>query len=256
MPNTFGGKNYKKTKSGNVRRRSKNPNMTVDTTTGFDYYGVVMKRLGNNRLHVKIDNGVEIQAVIPGRFMKKVCFNAGDFIHVRREGDNYYDVIQKLINDDEKSKAQSIMSKQMNGDELDIFRQNDDNDEYNNFDLIQESGSETEDETDKNDDLNDNLDEDLNDKPKKKEVFNPNRQPISAEQLIRKTVNLDKLQRRHKEKERDIARRSNQVDYSEKPTSLVEDSESEESEKSKSSKSEPNQPDTKSNGSEIDIDDI
>lgn len=254
MPNTIGGKNYKKTKSGNVRRRSKNPNMTVDTTTGFDHYGVVMKRLGNNRLQVKIDTGIDIQAVIPGKFMKKVWFNSGDFIHVRREGDNYYDVIQKLINDDEKSKAQTIMSKQMSGDELDIFRQNDDNDEYSNFDLIQESGSESEDETNKND----NLDEDLNGTPKKKEAFNPNRQPISAEQLIRKTVNLDKLQRKHKEKERDMSRRSQQVDYSEKPTSLIEDSESEESKLSKfeSSKSEPNQTDTKSNGSEIDIDDI
>ena len=54
-----------------------------------------------------------------------------------------------------------------------------------------------------------------------------------------------------------MSRRSQQVDYSEKPTSLVEDSESEDSKDSKESeKSEPNQTDTKSNGSEIDIDDI
>jgi initiation factor 1A len=255
MPNTIGGKNYKKTKSGNVRRRSKNPNLTVDITTGFDHYGVVMKRLGNNRLQVKIDTGVDIQAVIPGKFMKKVWFNSGDFIHVRRESDNYYDVIQKLINDDEKSKAQTIMSKQMNGDELDIFRQNDDNDGYNNFDLIEESENESdndsEKEPDKNEDLNDfNGLNGFNDKPKKKEVINPNRQPISAEQLIRKTVNLDKLQRKHKEKERDVSRRSEQHDYSEKPTSLVEDSES------SSESSESKQKDTQSNGSEIDIDDI
>ena len=63
---------YKRKQTSNARRRSKNPDVPVDVSTGYDHYAMVLKRLGNNRLQIKLYNGQEVQAVIPGRFMKKI----------------------------------------------------------------------------------------------------------------------------------------------------------------------------------------
>jgi len=241
MPNTIGGRNYKKAKSGNVRRRSKNPDMPVDATTGFDHYAIVLKRLGNNRLNIRLDNGIEVQAVIPGRFMKKVWFNSGDYIHVRREGENYYDVIQKLLNDDEKQKAKQVLNKHLDNGEQDIFHQNM-SEENDDFGFPSDSDSESSD------------DEFLEKEghvdfiPKAK---NPNHQKINAEDIIRKTVNVDKLNRKMQQKDRDVSRRA-ETDYIEKPISLVEDESSD-----TDSESYKNTSDNKSQDkSDINIDDI
>jgi initiation factor 1A len=277
MPNTFGGKNYKKSKSGNVRRRSKNPDMPVDTTSGFDYFGIVMKRLGNNRLQVKIDSGIEVQAIIPGRFMKKVWFNSGDVIHVRRESDksgkNYYDVIQKVVNDGEKTKGIQLLSKHMNSDEQDIFNQNrqKDEDEDDVLDLPEsddEMQKDSDDEDVRRDDLleEDNEEDDFDDfddfsaKPKRNQPNQLKQQSISAADLIKKTVNVDKLNRKRNEKQRDTSRRTT-TDYFEKPQSIVEESESSESSESSAEDTEQKSVDKsdtsdKSDKSEINIDDI
>lgn len=242
MPNTIGGRNYKKAKSGNVRRRSKNPDMPVDTTTGFDYYAVVLKRLGNNRLNIRLDNGSEVQAVIPGRFMKKVWFNSGDYIHVRREGENYYDVLQKLLNEDEKQKAKYGLNRHLDNGEQDIFQQNM-SDEQDDYGIPSESESESSD-----DEL---LEKEghVDSVPKAKIQNQPK---INAEDVIRKTVNVDKLNRKQQQKDRDVARRAG-IDYTEKPLSLVEnESTSDSDENTNDSKSQDNSQDN----SDINIDDI
>ena len=236
MPNTIGGRNYKKAKSGNVRRRSKNPDMPVDTTTGFDYYAVVLKRLGNNRLNIRLDNGSEVQAVIPGRFMKKVWFNSGDYIHVKREGENYYDVLQKLLNEDEKQKAKYSLNRHLDNGEQDVFQQNM-SDEDDDYGIPSESESSDDEILEKEGHV---------DSVPKEKISNHSK--INAEDVIRKTVNVDKLNRKLQQKERDVARRVG-IDYSEKPTSLVEnESASESDENTNDSKSQDN--------SDINIDDI
>ena len=236
MPNTIGGKNYKKSKSGNVRRRSKNPDMPVDTTSGFDHYGFVMKRLGNNRLYVKIDSGIEVQAVIPGRFMKKVWFNSGDVIHVRRESDksgkNYYDVIKKVVNDGEKTKGIQLLSKHMNADEQDIFNQQQHRDDDDVADLdLPESDDDEHGESDSNDD---NDDDDGDD------IIKPSQSAsVSTAELIRKTVNVDKLNRKRNEKQRELSRKT-ETNYFEKPQSIIEESSESDSEEKSVDKSEIN----------------
>jgi len=205
MPNLFGGKNYKKNKSGNVRRKSKNPDRPVDTTTGIDHYGIVQRRIGGNRLLVKIDNGNEVQAVIPGRFMKKVWFNAGDYIQVRSEDGGYYDIIQKIMNHGEQQNAQIALNKRETG-EQNIFRpdviveEEDDDDYVNN----------------KNSSEDDDIDEfgNKNVKVYKKDEITANKP----------NININKLIRKKKEKERDIDRRSNTTELYDKPTSVIEKS--------------------------------
>ncbi len=202
--NIRGGKNYKKMKSGNVRRKSKNPDQPVDTTTGVDHYAIVMKRLGDNRLLVKLDTGAEVQAVIPGRFRRKVWFNAGDYIQVERTGDDFYDIMQKILNENEQLKAQTAVGKKENT-EQDIFMPS----------IEEEDEEESEVEEDEEFDAFGNKIVQTEETEKEEDV-----------KLTKASVNVDKFKRKLKEKERDLERRSNVRDYDEKPTSLVTGSDS------------------------------
>lgn len=213
--NTFGGRSYKQTKSGNVRRKSKNPDMPVDVSTGFDHYAIVLKRLGNNRLLVKLDNGLEVQAIIPGRFMKKVWFNQSDYIHVKREGEDgkfYYDIFQKITNDAELQNAKSAIQKKLDDGEQDIFRPDTNFDEEGEDDIIQ-SGSASSSESDE--DLEKMFGVNLNVADKKKST-----QKITTDKIKKQNVSVDKLHRKQQQKERDISRRA-EPEFIEKPISIV-----------------------------------
>ena len=205
--NVRGGKNYKKMKSGNARRKSKNPDMPVDTTTGVDHYGIVSKRLGDNRLLVKLDNGVDVQAVIPGRFKRRVWFNTGDYLQVERTGDDYYDVIQKIVNESELAKAQTAVGKKENT-AADVFIPD----------------IEEEDEEDSESDSEDEFDAFGNKIEKNDELSGEKKDDIK---LNKTTLNVDKFKRKQKEKERDVSRRNNTRDYDVKPDSIIGGSESE-----------------------------
>lgn len=214
--NTFGGKAYKKAKSGNVRRRSKNPDMPVDVSTGYDHYAIVLKRLGNNRLHVKLDNGLEVQAVIPGRFMKKVWFNQGDYIHVKREGEDgkfYYDIFQKITNETELQNAKTAIQKKLDDGDQDIFRPDTTIEEEEEDDIIQ-SGSASE--TDEDEDLEKMYGANANTVDKKKSAASK----ITADKIRKQNVSVDKLHRKQQQKDRDVSRRA-EPEFVEKPTSIV-----------------------------------
>jgi initiation factor 1A len=216
--NTFGGKAYKKAKSGNVRRRSKNPDMPVDVSTGYDHYAVVLKRLGNNRIHVKLDNGLEVQAIIPGRFMKKVWFNQGDYIHVKREGEDgkfYYDIFQKITNETELQNAKIAIQKKLDDGEQDIFRPDTKFDEEEEDDIIQ-SGSASGSETDEDEDLEKMYGANANTVDKKKSSASK----ITADKIRKQNVSVDKLHRKQQQKDRDVSRRA-EPEFIEKPTSVV-----------------------------------
>ncbi len=207
--NVRGGKNYKKMKSGNVRHKSKNPDLPVDTSTGVDFYAVVTKRLGDNRLLVKLDTGVEVQAVIPGRFRRKVWFNAGDYIQVKSVGDDFYDIVQKIVNENEHAKAHMAINKKENASD-DIFMPG-----------IQEESEPEDPELDKDDGIVSITDAFGN----KKDI-----------KLNKSTTDANKLKLRKNEKIRDQSRREATRNYDIKPTSLIEDN-SEDSESSESSES-------------------
>lgn len=205
--NVRGGKNYKKMKTGlgKVGRKSKNPNTPVDTSTGIDYYGIVLNRLGDNRLKVKLDTGNEIQAVIPGRFRRKIWFNAGDYVQVQLVGDNFYDIIQKIINENELAKAQTVISKKENTLD-DVFIPNID-DEY-----IDDSDPDSDQDFDAFGNKTDKIDKiDKSDKSDKTD----------------KTDKIEKVSRKQNEKKRDLLRRNNNRNHDFKPDSIIEGSGSE-----------------------------
>lgn len=212
--NVRGGKNYKKMKSGNVKRKSKNPDVPVDTTTGIDHYAIVARRLGDNRLLVKLDTGIEVKAVIPGRFRCKNWFNVGDYVQVQLAGIDCYDIIQKINNENEQAKAQTAISKKENTTE-NIF-----------LPTIEEDLNENSEHSDNNDDEFDAFGN----------KTNKTAQEDKDVKLNKSSVDLEKYKRKQKEKERDISRRNNNRDYDSKPESVIENSEdSEESENSKES---------------------
>ena len=219
MPNTFGGRNFKKV---GKKRKSKNPNIAVPTESGQDFHGQVIKRIGGNQLQVRVFAlNEDIIATIPGRFMRKVWFNSGDYIHVQQQG-KFYDVIQKIQLDEEISNAKRIQNKNAVTGEEDIFRQ-DEEEEDDDFDEIPNSNSESESESE--DELGNKTSVDkISTKSLKKS------EKINSVKINKLNVSVDKLQRKLKEKERDLSRRAN-TDFSEKPTSIVEkDDESEDSE--------------------------
>lgn len=233
MPNTIGGKSYKKNKSGNIRRRNRNPDIPVDVSTGLDFYAVVQKRLGNNRLLVKLYNGNEVQAVIPGKFMRRVWFKTGDYIQVRSTGDNFYDVIQKIVNQNEQNNAETAFRKRESG-EKDIFRTNlsdddscDDDDNFNDFN----NNSDIEDFDEfgnkilsKKDNKNNNIHLNINDSDSDSDSDDNNINNKSKDIVYKQTIKIEKIKRKQKEKERDLQRQNAEKDNDIylKPISLIE----------------------------------
>jgi len=70
--NTVGGSGHKK-----ACRKTRNRIGIFDESTMI--YAKVLKKLGDNRLNVLLQDGRETQVVIPGRYKKKVWFNPGDY---------------------------------------------------------------------------------------------------------------------------------------------------------------------------------
>jgi len=135
--NVTGGKGHKKSARA---RKTKNPSTIFDTNDGKHQYAQVIQKLGHNRLSVKTQSGETVQAVIPGKFMKKVWFNKDDFIVINSENDDYYDVVQKLVTSDMQNLAAMALGTKLDKDDYNIYQTNmhddsdsdDDNDNNNN----------------------------------------------------------------------------------------------------------------------------
>lgn len=240
MPNMKGGKNFKKA----GKRKSKNPNEEVPTDTGCDFHAVVNSKLGGNQFEVTLLIPQQIvHATIPGKFRRKVWMNKGDYVHVKKF-DDVYEIYQKIEREDEKDIARQLHYKYGGGDDIFTKKTNedinitndisesesDDNDNDHDDDMMpkSESESETESETES---------EEENNKVSKKNI--PKSARFDESKLRKGTVSAGKLLQKMKDKERDIARRTD-TGFSEKPASIVE--------KKKS--------DSEEDKSDIDIDDI
>ena len=244
-----GGKNFKKA----GKRKSKNPNEAVPTDTGCDFYAVVNSKLGGNQFEVTLLIPQQVvHAIIPGKFKRKVWINKGDYVHVKKFYD-VYEIYQKIEREDEKDIARQIHYKYGGGDDIftnktdkdinitnDISEsESDDND--NDDDMMPKSESDSDDDSD--DDSESNSDDDS--KPEENNKIPKKNIPKSArfdESKLRKgTVSAGKLLQKMKDKERDIAHRTD-IGFSENPESFIE------KKKSDSENSE--------DKSDIDIDDI
>lgn len=234
VKNTIGGKGHKRGKRG-----SKNPNISVDVSSGIDHYAQVQKRLGGNRLQILLDDGQEGQATIPGKFMRKLWFNSGDFIHVR--GEKYYEVVQKLLDPTEQQNAATALGKKLDDGEHNIFRPDVQEDDDDEFDELPEQDKKSD------DDLEDDVDED-------EKKFKNNKMSVAENKeqqsriVTKQSVSADKFQRKLNEKSRDVSRRANaERDFSQIPESIVKSDEQSESE---------SESESESRSDDVNIDDI
>lgn len=126
MVNTIGGKNYKKSskkKTGNI------PEINVDLTDGKHFIATVKKRQGGNRLSVVLSNGIETDAIIPGKMRKRVWCNLQDIVIVKYENDAC-ELVKKIPKSDDKE----------NKDNSDVMENIEDiNDDKNINDIIDDN---------------------------------------------------------------------------------------------------------------------
>jgi initiation factor 1A len=114
--------NKKSNKSRRGRVTIKNSDIDVEKGEGF--YGTVIKLLGDNRLLVNLNNGIEAQATFSGKFRKKIWIKIGNIVLLNES----YEV-QQIINDENKRsiEANNMMRKVTSID--DYFKNNDDDDD-------------------------------------------------------------------------------------------------------------------------------
>jgi translation initiation factor 1A len=82
MPNTKGGKNYKKGKKGKGKTSGKKTETPYADTPGL-LYAQVKTKLGGDRISVECSDGVDRQAIIPGSFYKRVWVNKNDILLIQ-----------------------------------------------------------------------------------------------------------------------------------------------------------------------------
>jgi initiation factor 1A len=118
--NTFGGNSYKKTKK--IREQKSVP------INENDYYGIVLKIIGGNRISVKLDDDRIDVAIIPGRFRKKLWLNPQDKIRL-----NSGEVVAKIFATDKDAQEANNRLSSKNDifyeDEIDNSDDDEDDDE-------------------------------------------------------------------------------------------------------------------------------
>lgn len=90
MPNSKGGKGYKK------GRKRPNRNREGDFNPQIHHYAKVKKKVGEKNIEVHVQNNETKIVSIPGRLYKKVWINPGDYLVIT---DNE---IEWVINDNKK----------------------------------------------------------------------------------------------------------------------------------------------------------
>lgn len=128
MPNAIGGKHYKKGKG----RKNRNPEGEVNEETGNDFYGVVTKKLGGDRLMVKLNDGTETQCIIPGKLYKRVWVNIGSYVHVTKDGDEC-ELVRRIDDSHEKNKAGRVIATEDDPDNIFATQEDDDVDDDKNI---------------------------------------------------------------------------------------------------------------------------
>lgn len=87
-----GGKNYKKHKKGNDDKNY----VDFDDESGNFYYGTVEKKLGDDRMQVKLHDGNVKQCTISGKHWKKIWYNIGDLVRINQN----HEILGKVKNTD------------------------------------------------------------------------------------------------------------------------------------------------------------
>lgn len=86
MPNTKGGKHYKKGKKSRLELNDLSGKLRLAETG--EVYGYVLKKPGGSRLDLYCSDGENRQGVIPGKFFKRVWIGVGDVVLCQLEDIN------------------------------------------------------------------------------------------------------------------------------------------------------------------------
>jgi initiation factor 1A len=113
MPNTRGGKNFKKSKSNRVRVQNEQEKADLDAG---DFYATVKKMLGGTRIEVQLHNGTLSQVSIPGKFRRRCWFKTGDTVLVNSD----MEIVKKISNTDVDAVKASDLMEQFDNEESDV----------------------------------------------------------------------------------------------------------------------------------------
>jgi translation initiation factor 1A len=100
-------KNKKRAKNKKTTRNVEAVKRDIVFKNHEEEYAVVLKKLGDRRLTVRLVTGQELLAVIPGRFRKRCWIDVDDLILVsfRQFQENKVDVIHKYNSDEKRALA-------------------------------------------------------------------------------------------------------------------------------------------------------
>jgi|SaaInlStandDraft_4_1057021.scaffolds.fasta_scaffold03543_2 initiation factor 1A len=110
-----GSKSTKKAKRNKGKPRPEKKIEDVDVDKGTGFYAEVKKIIGGNRVRVLLNTGEESEAIIPGKFRKRVWLREGTKVLLN----SGYEVIQVIRDSDsvanDAAKAISKVTKDSNG---------------------------------------------------------------------------------------------------------------------------------------------
>ncbi len=139
MPNTKGGKNYKKGKKGKGKTSGKKTETPFADSPGL-LYAQVKNKLGGDRIFVDCSDGVDRQAIIPGSFYKKVWINKSDIILIQLNELNTkesYILYKYDQNEAHTLKSQGLLKFELANIDDDNIQFGDDSDQSDDEDKIQ-----------------------------------------------------------------------------------------------------------------------
>jgi len=97
--NVIGGKGYKK--RGN--NTNFNREVKIDLDNGNYDYAIVIKSMGNNQIQIKLINGDEMTAYLPGKFYKKRRYVKIDVLLIINLDTNPAEVVKIITDPNEDS---------------------------------------------------------------------------------------------------------------------------------------------------------
>jgi translation initiation factor IF-1 len=140
MPNTRGGKGYKKGKTGRVKTRPEKAIESVDVTEGEGFYARIKKRLGGKpaKFEVTLSNGTTSEVIVRGKMHKKVWINPGMLVLINN-GQEIVKVIRET--DKDAREANDMMGKVENNNSVfsTFFANESSDDEEDDINLSNES---------------------------------------------------------------------------------------------------------------------
>jgi translation initiation factor IF-1 len=117
MPNTRGGKGYKKGKTGRDKSRPEKKLEIVNVAEGEGFYARIKKRLGGKpaKFEIALSNGTSGEAIARGKMHKKVWINPGMLVLIN-SGNEIIKVIRE--SDKDAKEAGEMMGKVENANSV------------------------------------------------------------------------------------------------------------------------------------------